>query len=85
MFDLVFIDAHKPDYPKYYHEIFPKVNHGGYIIADNILWSGKVIQKNQNDEATKNLRLFNDIIKDDHRVECSILPIRDGLTLIRKK
>lgn len=85
-FDLVFIDAHKPEYPDYYRAVFEKVNYGGYIIADNTLWSGKVIETPpEDDDFTKGIIEFNSIIKNDNRVEKVILPLRDGMTIIRKK
>lgn len=84
-FDLVFIDAEKSEYLDYYHLVFDKVNQGGFIFADNVLWSGKILDKNENDNFTKGIKQFNDFIKNDNRVEKVILPIRDGLTIIRKK
>lgn len=85
-FDLVFIDAHKPEYPAYYKAIFDKVKSGGYIIADNTLWSGKVLEKPaEEDYQTKGIIEFNSMIKNDDRVEKVILPLRDGMTVIRKK
>jgi caffeoyl-CoA O-methyltransferase len=85
-FDLVFIDAHKPEYPAYYEAIFEKVNHGGYILADNTLWSGKVLDPAAPDDyQTQGILQFNSIIKEDTRIEKVILPLRDGMTLIRKK
>jgi len=85
-FDLVFIDAHKPEYPAYYEAVFDKVNNGGIIIADNTLWSGKVLEKPADDDThTHGIMQFNDIIKNDNRVEKVILPLRDGMTIIRKK
>jgi predicted O-methyltransferase YrrM len=85
-FDLVFIDAHKPEYPDYYHAVFEKVKSGGYIIADNTLWSGKVLEEPAEDDTyTRGIIEFNSIIKNDDRVEQVILPLRDGMTLIRKK
>lgn len=85
-FDLVFIDAHKPEYPAYYKAIFDKVKSGGYIIADNTLWSGKVLEKPiEEDFQTKGIIEFNSMIKNDDRVEKVILPLRDGMTVIRKK
>lgn len=84
--DLVFIDGDKRQYPAYYNAVFPQLNQGGYILADNILWGGKVSQPNMpDDEYTKGIMDFNDMVKADERVEKVILPIRDGLTLIRKK
>lgn len=83
--DLVFIDADKHNYLAYYHLVFPHVNSGGYIIADNVLWSGKVIQDDKNDKDTVLIREFNDFVRNDQHVESVLLPIRDGLTLVRKK
>lgn len=85
-FDLVFIDAHKPEYPAYYKAVFDKVKSGGYIIADNTLWSGKVLETPAIDDLqTRGIVEFNSIIKNDERVEKVILPLRDGMTVIRKK
>jgi caffeoyl-CoA O-methyltransferase len=84
-FDLVFIDADKENYLNYYHLIFDKVKTGGYIIADNVLWSGKVAEKNSKiDKDTKALMDFNDFAHQDERVENIILPLRDGLMILRK-
>ena len=84
-FDLVFIDADKENYPLYFDLIIEKVKPGGVIIADNILWSGKILEKvEEEDYATKSIIEFNDKVKNDDRVETIILPIRDGLSLIRK-
>ena len=82
-FDLVYIDADKENYPLYFDLIIERVNKGGIIIADNVLWSGKVLKKPK-DEATKALINFNRLVKNDSRVESIILPVRDGLTLLRK-
>lgn len=85
-FDLVFIDAHKPEYSAYYEAVFDKIKTGGYIIADNTLWSGKVTEKPAADDfQTNGILAFNSLIKNDSRVEKVILPLRDGMTLIRKK
>ena len=85
-FDLVFIDADKREYLEYYHSVFDFVKPGGFILADNVLWSGKVIElESPDDEYTKGIFEFNEFIKNDDRVEKVILPLRDGLTLIRKK
>jgi predicted O-methyltransferase YrrM len=85
-FDLVFIDAHKPEYPAYYEAVFDYVKTGGIIIADNTLWSGKVIEiPAEDDYQTRGIIEFNNIIKNDKRVEKVILPLRDGMTIIRKK
>jgi predicted O-methyltransferase YrrM len=83
-FDLVFIDADKKNYINYYKEIFPKVKVGGLIIADNVLWSGKVVDPNAQDPDTQLLRDFNLMIQEDARVSNILLPIRDGLMLVRK-
>lgn len=82
-FDLVFIDADKEQYPLYFDLIVDRVSSGGLIIADNVLWSGKVLEE-ANDEATKALKVFNKKVADDARVETLLLPVRDGLTLLRK-
>ena len=84
-FDLVFIDADKENYTLYFDLIIEKVKPGGVIIADNILWSGKILEKvEEEDYATKSIIEFNDKVNNDDRVETIILPIRDGLSLIRK-
>jgi caffeoyl-CoA O-methyltransferase len=83
VFDLVFIDADKEQYPLYFDLIINRVNKGGLIIADNVLWSGKVLG-NSNEQATKSLQEFNKKVVEDNRVETVLLPIRDGLTLMRK-
>ena len=85
-FQMVFIDAEKNEYLQYYNAIFDKVSSGGYIIADNVLWSGKVIEKNikSNDHFTKGIIEFNKFIQNDNRVENVLFPIRDGLMVIRK-
>ena len=86
LFDLVFIDADKREYVAYFQAIFPKVKNGGFIIADNTLWSGKVIEKPvHGDEQTQGIIRFNTWIKNDTRVEQVILPLRDGMTIIYKK
>ena len=82
-FDLVFIDADKEQYPRYFDLVVNRVRSGGLIIADNVLWSGKVVNSAK-DEATKALQVFNKKVTEDPRVETVLLPVRDGLTLIRK-
>ncbi len=83
-FDLVFIDADKENYINYFHLILPKMNLGGVILSDNVLWSGKVVEPLQkNDIATKVLLEYNALLKNDARVETILLPIRDGLTVSR--
>ena len=85
-FDIVFIDADKREYMDYYEAVFEKVRTGGFIFADNTLWDGKVIQQvERNDLQTIGVMAFNEHIKNDPRVEKVILPLRDGLTIIRKK
>jgi predicted O-methyltransferase YrrM len=85
LFDLVFIDGDKKDYINYYNLIIDKVSPGGYILADNILWGGKVLEEvRPADKDTSVIKLFNELILSDPRVENLILPIRDGLSLIRK-
>ena len=84
-FDIVFIDADKESYPEYYDLIINKVSSGGIIIADNILWSGKILEKvEKDDQATKSIIEFNNKIIEDDRVKNIILPIRDGLNIVRK-
>jgi caffeoyl-CoA O-methyltransferase len=84
--DLVFIDADKVNYLNYYNLVFDKLKPGGYIVADNVLWSGKVVEEvDDQDEETEALIKFNDFIQNDSRVENVLLPVRDGLMLIRKK
>jgi predicted O-methyltransferase YrrM len=83
-FDLVFIDADKENYINYFELIVPKMNKGGIILSDNVLWSGKVLEPLQkNDLSTKILLEYNLLLKNDPRVETVLLPIRDGLTLSR--
>lgn len=82
-FDLVFIDADKPNYSNYYNLVFDKVRPGGFIIADNVLWGGKVIEDDK-DENTRALHDFNKMVLADERVANVLLPIRDGLMVIRK-
>jgi len=84
-FDLVFVDADKREYLEYFHAVFDKVRTGGYILADNTLWDGKVVLPvEHNDKQTIALLEFNNFVANDLRVETVILPLRDGLTLIRK-
>lgn len=84
VFDLVFIDADKKNNGTYYDMVFENVRPGGLIIVDNVLWSGKVLNANP-DKDTKNITTFNDKVLADGRVEKLILPVRDGLFVIRKK
>lgn len=86
VFDLVFIDADKINYSKYFDLVIDKVRSGGFILADNVLWSGKVLQKNRakDDKDTLAILEFNKKVHEDVRVENVLLPIRDGLMLLRK-
>ena len=83
-FQLIFIDADKENYCNYYNLVIEKLTVGGYIIADNVLWSGKVLNPNEEDNETQALRAFNQRIQEDNRIENILLPIRDGLMLCRK-
>ncbi len=82
--DLAFVDADKKSYATYYELIVPKLRQGGLLIADNVLWSGKVVSST-NDSDTVLMRAFNAQVAADHRVESLMLPVRDGLTIVRKK
>lgn len=83
-FDLVFIDADKPNYCNYFYAIIDKMNTGGIIISDNVLWSGKVTEEvNPKDISTIELIKYNTLLKEDSRIETILLPIRDGLTVSR--
>ncbi|MFT5215920.1 MAG: caffeoyl-CoA O-methyltransferase [Glaciecola sp.] len=86
-FDLVFIDADKKNYTNYFHAIIDKMNPGGIILSDNVLWSGKVLETTfkKEDTSTPALIEYNKLLKEDARVETLILPIRDGITICRKK
>ncbi|HPF96566.1 MAG TPA: O-methyltransferase [Mangrovimonas sp.] len=85
-FDLVFVDADKENYVNYFHLIVDRLPSGAVILSDNVLWSGKVVQKVAGDDiSTKVLLEYNQLLKEDSRVETVILPIRDGLTITRKK
>ena len=84
--DMAFIDADKREYVQYYQMILPRLRKGGYILADNTLWYGRITQEaRQSDLQTQGLQKFNDTVAQDDRVEKVILPLRDGLTIIRKK
>lgn len=84
-YDIVYIDANKREYPEYYGLVFDIVRPGGYILADNVLWDGKVWQSPMpQDRQTLGIARFNDIVASDPRVESVIIPVRDGLNLIRK-
>lgn len=82
-YDLVFIDADKANYLNYFNLVIDKVNSGGFVIADNVLWSGKVVHKKE-DKDTQVILNFNKAIQDDQRVENVMIPVRDGLMIVRK-
>lgn len=84
-FDMVFIDGNKREYIKYYELAMEYLNDGGWILADNTLWDGHVIEQERQDAQTNGVRAFNDLVRNDDRVEVVMLPLRDGLTIIRKK
>ena len=83
-FDLIFIDADKENYINYFNLVIDKLNNNGVILADNVLWSGKVINSEDHDLTTNVLREFNKSVNNDNRVETILLPIRDGISIIRK-
>ena len=85
MFDLVFIDGDKREYIDYYRLVFEKVKPGGFILADNVLWGGKVVETETTDSQTKGIIDFNEMIKRESKIDEVIVPMRDGLMLIRKK
>lgn len=82
--DLVFIDADKENYSNYFDLVIENVNTGGFIIADNVLWSGKVFDKSKSDKDTEAIRAFNQKMHTDSRVQNVLFPIRDGLMILRK-
>jgi caffeoyl-CoA O-methyltransferase len=84
-FDLAFIDADKSGYIAYFEALLPLIRKGGVILVDNVLWSGAVVDPAVDDENTSAIRKFNDLVAADSRVECVMLPIADGLTLLRKR
>ena len=86
-FDLAFIDGDKRKYIDYYEMVLPRLSDGGYIIADNTLWDGHVLEEHPHASDLQTIRIkeFNDLVAADSRVEKVILPLRDGLTIIRKK
>ena len=83
-FDMVFIDADKESYVDYYENVLPKLSEQGFIVADNVLWSGRVLEED-GDESTQAIKRFNDHVAADERVECLMLTVRDGMTLIRRR
>jgi len=85
LFDLVFIDADKRDYCDYYDLVFGRLPVGGFILADNVLWDGKVVDpKSSTEDQTRGILEFNDLVQNDSRVKNVILPVRDGIMLIQK-
>ncbi|TYA53217.1 O-methyltransferase [Formosa maritima] len=86
-FDIVFIDADKENYAKYFQLVIDKLNPGGIILSDNVLWSGKILDTTfkKEDTSTPALIAYNKLLKEDSRIDTVILPIRDGLTISRKK
>jgi predicted O-methyltransferase YrrM len=83
-FDLVFIDADKENYVNYYETVLPKLAERGFIVADNVLWSGRVVEEG-GDESTQAIKAFNEHVASDERVESLMLTVRDGMTLIRPR
>jgi len=83
-FDLVFIDADKPNYLNYYEAVLPKLTDDGLVVADNMLWSGRVVE-DADDESTRAIKEFNDHVRNDPRVEAVLLTVRDGMLLVRKR
>jgi caffeoyl-CoA O-methyltransferase len=83
--DLAFVDADKPNYGGYYEELLARLRPTGVILVDNVLWGGNVIEDDPNDENRVAIRAFNDMVASDERVEAVMLPLGDGLTLIRKR
>jgi caffeoyl-CoA O-methyltransferase len=84
-FDLAFIDADKPSYPVYYELLLPRLRSGGLILVDNVLWMGTVVKPEVNDPQTQAIRAFNDAVARDARVDCAMLAVGDGLTILRKR
>jgi len=85
VFDLAFIDADKPSYPVYYELILARLRSGGLILVDNVLWMGRVADPAATDSHTAAIRAFNDAVARDPRVDCAMLAVADGLTLLRKR
>ena len=81
---IVFIDADKPNYVNYYEAVLPKLVGDGFIVADNVLWSGRVVE-DDGEESTQAIKAFNDHVAADERVECLVLTVRDGMTLIQRR
>jgi caffeoyl-CoA O-methyltransferase len=85
VFDLAFIDADKPSYGLYYELILERLRPGGVILVDNVLWMGQVVNPAATDPQTNAIRVFNDEVANDPRVDCAMLAVSDGLTLLRKR
>jgi len=85
VYDLAFIDADKPNYPNYYEEVLARLRPNGAILVDNVLWMGEVVNPEAKDEGTLAIRAFNDMVAADERVDCAMLAISDGLTVVRKR
>jgi caffeoyl-CoA O-methyltransferase len=83
-FDLVFVDADKGNYLNYYEAVLPKLAGEGLLVADNVLWSGRVLDPEDQSEDTQAIRAFNDRVRDDPRVTCVMLTVRDGVSIIRR-
>jgi caffeoyl-CoA O-methyltransferase len=83
--DLAFVDADKPNYVNYFEELVPRLRTNGLILVDNVLWGGRVVDEGDNDENTKAIRAFNEVAAADERVDTVMLPVSDGLTLLRKR
>lgn len=83
--DLVFLDADKQHYTAYYEMVMPHLRPGGLILADNVLWSGRITEENPGDKELRGLQAFNDHVVQDPRAECVLLPVRDGIMMVRKK
>jgi caffeoyl-CoA O-methyltransferase len=84
-YDLAFIDADKGNYPTYYEEVLTRLRPGGAILVDNVLWGGRVLDPDANEDDTKAIKAFNDVVASDDRVDVVMLPLADGLTIARKR
>jgi caffeoyl-CoA O-methyltransferase len=84
-FDLVFIDADKVNYPRYYEVVLPLLSERGLIVADNVLWSGRVLDESDQSDDTRAIRAFNEMVVNDPRVTCVMATVRDGVLLIRRR
>ena len=85
MFDLVYIDGDKREYTEYYNIVIRKMRHGGFILADNVLWGNKILDKSAGDQQTRGIIEFNEMIRQQTNIEKMILPVRDGVMLIRRR